>query len=295
MMLRLLAAFFTALAITAAFPVHTVAQDARASIARDIEREVKDLIELQALEAVAETWRQALREPGPMLQALQSQGSPDEPANAWRRAVDSGFDVKVVANRLARAQAEGLDEPQRKALVTFRSTVLGRSLTVAESTSPLPQEDMANQAKMTEALVRASGELQRDPVRRRLIDRLISESGGIAMQVELLMGLSRGLAVGISQAQAGGQPREGTAEIIQRIEKERPAMTAMMTQIGPASLQLSYRKLSNADLEAYVKYLVSPAGRKNTAVTVRAFSEVISERGLAIGEAFAKELSNKRL
>ena len=42
------------------------------------------------------------------------------------RATESGL----------RAQAEGLDEPQRKALVTFRSTVLGRSLTVAESTSP---------------------------------------------------------------------------------------------------------------------------------------------------------------
>lgn len=270
------------------------AQDARGAAA-NIERDGQRLRDVQSLDAMAETWREAVREPGDTMQALQARSNLDNPADAWRRAVDKVFDPKGMAGELARAQAEGLTAPERRALIAFRETVLGRALTVAETTSPLPKEEMADQAKLGAALSRSRVELLKDGTRRKLIERLLAEGGGIAMQVELLMSLSRGVAVGVALAAPGGQPRESTAEILAEVEKERPAMTAMMKLVAPPSLQLSYAKQSNADLDRYVRFLTSPAGRKNTAIVLKTFTRLISERGLAIGEAFAKELATKRL
>lgn len=283
-----------AVVLATTLPTGLLAQDARVALS-EVDRAAATLSEVQSLETLATSWRESIREPGEMLSALSGKEGLDDPAEAWRRAVDKAFDAKIFASRLARAQAEGLNAKEQREVIAFRTTAIGRGLTVAETSLPLSKEEMADQAKSMAALGKADGELKKDPARRRIVDQLIETSGGVAMQVELMMGLSRGVAIGAALSAPAGQQRPSTDEIAAMVDQGRPAMMALMKGIMPAAMQLTFRKVPTRDLAAYVTFMKTPTGRKNIAIVIRSFATLIAERGVAIGEAFAKELAVKRL
>ena len=68
----------------------------------------------------------------------------------------------------------------------------------------------------------------------------------------------------------------------------------MMHQISIAMILHTYRDLSHEDLERYIAFMESPAGRWYNQTMMHAFLQTLASTSMNLGESIARELEQMR-
>lgn len=120
--------------------------------------------------------------------------------------------------------------------------------------------------------------------RRRTLEELVVVSRSAELQTELTIGTA--LAVHQSAASASPQTaRPSLGEIKATLDKQRHGMTRAFSALSLASFAVAYASLSAAELEAYLDFLKSDAGRHYNSVTMRAFGTAMLDAAAELGRA----------
>lgn len=148
-----------------------------------------------------------------------------------------------------------IDADVAREVLAWLDSPLGTRLTLLENVASSP--DFPRQL---EAYMRTLPDNPPAAERLELLQELdraanITESG-----IEVVLHMQLALVVAVVET-LPEQQRPTIAELLQSLESERPAIEQMLKQVSLSSLLFTYRDVSDADLQQYIAFLGSPAGK----------------------------------
>jgi hypothetical protein len=272
------------LALATLLPAGTAMAEATAGN-RQAERAAALLDKLHTRE-VAQAWRTMI------LTSLPECGGDETTQSrtktAWQTAIQTAFDVEKFYGDLHVAFTQSFTAGELEQLLAFRNSLLGRKISLLEK----PDTEGAPDAAAAMAKIgAASRALQGDPARRKVMEQLVAATGGVDALVDMLSNVSLGTSLGAAATTPAGQPRMTHGEILDMVGAARPVLReAVNPMIVPATAMV-YKALTIQELRQYRDMLVSPLGRKASAIFLVALNKAMQAQAFAIGARFAKELN----
>lgn len=99
----------------------------------------------------------------------------------------------------------------------------------------------------------------------------------------MLINLTIATIYGLASSAPGGADESVLRRLRQRFEAQRPQLVAAMTQRSIAGFAYTYRDLKDAEVESYVAFAESPAGRRYHEATTIALDNALMEASLELG------------
>jgi hypothetical protein len=128
------------------------------------------------------------------------------------------------------------------------------------------------------------------PARRAQFEELMSLTGA-DMVFSILRESVRGMALGLRMSDPDGDLRQDWAEVDADLQEQLEGMRESLTDATRAVLAYTYASLSDAEIEAYLGFLRSPATRKFYAVATTAIADILQETMLSLGRDVAERLN----
>jgi hypothetical protein len=193
------------------------------------------------------------------------------------RAIDHAYAAHRLRVACRAAISKNLDSTHVEALRRWYDSGSGRHISSLERA----QSTRDGQA----ALRRGTVLLEEMPAsRRRALEELVVVSRSAELQTELTIGTA--LAVHHGAASVSPEAaRPSLSEVKAMLEKQRHGMTRTFSALSLAAFAAAYASLSAAELDAYVEFLKSHAGRHYTSVTMRAFATAMLDAAAELGRA----------
>ena len=189
-----------------------------------------------------------------------------------RRAYDAGaLEEAVLASLEARYDARY--EPAARA---WLQSPRGRRITRLEADSSTPEAANALQ-EFALALKKTPASPERAAAARRLDGALKTTE----FTVELAVAASIGIAIALD-ATLPAERRSNREEMRARIESRREKFRSMFRPMSVVSFLYTYRDLSQEEIDAYLEFAETDAGRWYTDATTGAFLEVMTAASLGI-------------
>ena len=180
------------------------------------------------------------------------------------RVVARTFDPDAVLRAVREEFARGLDRPKLAGKLAWLRTPLGRRVTALEIASGDPDRDRLL-AEFT-AKVAAAPPSER---RRELIERLDWVTGSSDASADVAAARSTSVARAIAlNTPAARRPSRG--QLDSQADEMRASVAAAVRKATLVSLLYTYRALSDEELEHYVEFESSEAGRGYNALLRRA-------------------------
>lgn len=204
--------------------------------------------------------------------------SADELEHAARRAYDVATTEKVV---IAELQSRLEDADAQEVLQWLRGKI-GKRLTALEIEVGRP-EVQAQMAKYAQTL--SSNPPPEE--RLELIQALDQALRVTDSATRMMMNMSLAIGIGVLDT-APYVDEQAVTKMRESIEAERPSMAET---VGPAMfvmLLYAYRDVSDADLNRYIEFAVSPAGDRYQRAMTDGLDRALTVSGLRLGQ----ELSN---
>ena len=282
---RGLAFALLAIAIALGGNFASATEDTRTGLAASL------LKKAQTPDAIA-AWRTMLLAPGALPDCGCGPEGQDKMDAAWRTAVDTTFDAPAVLAKMQQVFANAFSVEELTQMLAFRDSPLGRRVSALESAqSTLP----GGEERILAEIGAMRSELSRNPARRRLLEDITIALGGVDAQVDVLLNVSLGTAIGVGAATPDGRGRLTQEEIIAKVEAKRADLRKLLAPMVLYNNASIYKSLRIDELRKYHHVLASELGRKSSRVVAAAFSEVLRDQALAIGVRFAKELDALQL
>lgn len=193
------------------------------------------------------------------------------------RAVDHAYAAQRLRAACRAAISSNLDRTHVEALRRWYDSGSGRHISNLERVQSM-QDGQAAFRRGTVLL----GEMSAS--RRRALEELVVVSRSAELQTELTIGT----ALAMHQGAANASPeaaRPSLGEIKAMLDQQRRGMTRAFSALALASFAVAYASLSPAELEAYLVFLKSDAGRHYNSVTMRAFGTAMLEAAVELGRA----------
>lgn len=193
------------------------------------------------------------------------------------RAIDHAYAVQRLRAACRAAISTSLTKTHVEALQRWYDSESGRHISNLERAQP-PQ---GRQAALRQGTV-LLGEMS--AARRRALAELVVVSRSAEMQTELIIGT----ALAVHEGTASVSPdaaRPSLEEIKEALDQRRQDMIRGFSASSLASFAVAYASLSAAELEAYVDFLKSDAGRHYHSVAMRAFGAAMLDAAAELGRA----------
>jgi hypothetical protein len=193
------------------------------------------------------------------------------------RAIDHAYAAQRLRAACRATISKNLDRTHVEALRRWYDSGSGRHISSLE----LVQSTQDGQGALRRGAV-LLGEMSGS--RRRALEELVVVSRSAELQTELTIGT----ALAVHQGAASVSPeaaRPSLGEIKATLDKQRHGMTRAFSALSLASFAVAYASLSPAELEAYVDFLKSDAGRHYNSVTMRAFGAAMLDAAAELGRA----------
>lgn len=218
---------------------------------------------------------------GMTLQQQQAQlQMPDWQLQTLSDALESGFDpVPMKADVRGHLEAN-LDGGDAKAAMAWLESPLGQRATELEARADSPAVRQA----IMQRLQAGEGSGVSD-ARQALIDRFDAATRASDMAVEMVMGVQRGLLTAILRA--AGAPAEQLDMALGQIKASRPQIEAAVAAQNQVSFAVVYADLSDAEMEKYVEFAESDAGRAYHRAMFEGFARAMESAAERSGEAIA--------
>lgn len=162
-----------------------------------------------------------------------------------------------------------------KLLAWYRSPT-GASLAKLEEEAASREQDAA-------AMREDSALLASLPAKRQALLRQIAEvtRSGEALTT-IMINMTVAIQIGVASAMPNG-PALGPDDLRKSLEQQRPQMMAAMDKLAIASYARTYQSTPDADLEKYIAFLRSRAGKHFMEVGVRAIDSALVDAATELG------------
>jgi hypothetical protein len=226
---------------------------------------VRDLLELSGLRQQLEWMAVGTRA---QLQARLGSLQTEERAAVDRVAADS-FGAERMQALVSESVSAHLDEAKLGQVLAWYRTPAGRKITAAELVAGMPhaQDELAAFARAREARPAEAARLER-------LRRLEAVVGGSEFTFDVVLAVADGLRRGVEpfvsverRRVMASLDREAASGRVQAVEQIRA--TTLVTA------EFAYRGVSDDELDAYLSFLASPAGRWLTAALHRSLLHAI--------------------
>ena len=172
-----------------------------------------------------------------------------------------------------------------KTVLRWLDSPLGIKCTRLEEDTSTP-ETYAESHKYAEKLEKSPQTAERLKVLRKF-DAAVRAT---KHSVEIVINMQAALALGINASLPKEQQRP-LADISREIEKQRPEIEAAMKMEMLVSQLYTYRSLTEAEIQQYIKFASSPAGLKYHAVADAALKKAFIEGGISWGKAIGEAMN----
>ena len=191
------------------------------------------------------------------------------------------FSPQRVRSLLATALEDNLDNAQLEAVKAWYDLPLGRQLARAESQAAAPSSWEAIQAAGPALRERFEG-----TARQRLFDRYERATGATGTAVETAMAVQLELAESLASLSEG----DTVASVRAQVEGNRPAIERQVSEQVYLAFLSMYEAFPDEDLDTYLTFLESPAGRAYTASAGDAVHDAIMEPVSSVGNQLVRLL-----
>ncbi|MEM9968802.1 MAG: hypothetical protein AAF755_11970 [Pseudomonadota bacterium] len=208
---------------------------------------------------------------------------------AWRTQVTNIYDAQRMTETLREALATGLQGEALEQAITFYASDLGSDIVRFENTARVIIADPEAEAAAREQFV---ARMARDDPRIEVIGRLISSGDMVTRNVtnemnaqfQFLRGLSDGDALDMSEAE---MLRDASEDVDAKTEETRLWLNSY--------LLMAYAPLSDEQLETYVQFSQSTAGKALNRALFTGFANAYEEIFYALGRAVALNMRARDL
>jgi hypothetical protein len=212
-------------------------------------------------------------------------GRPDDPV--WAEALDAIYDEDAMLARFENALDEALTQEEGGPIAAFLDGDLGQRVVQLElaGREAIADPDAEDAARAVWAEVAAEGGPRAERIEAFIAaNDLVEENvaAGLTANYEFLAGLAEG----------GGMLGAETTEdaLIAQAYGAEPELRAETEAWLGGYLHLSYGPLSDAELDDYIAFSVSEAGRDMNRALFRAFEEMYDGMSRALGRAAGERM-----
>lgn len=251
------------------------------------------LFELGHTRAHVQNWQRSLAEQGMGAVCNDLTGEMRERVEAaWTSAVTRGFDIDAVMATMQQRLAAAASLPDLETQLVFETTPLGRRL---NAISRAVAEEQSDAAAGQRRLAEGKRLVARDPVRARLVRRLLTALDIEEATLRVLSSVQLATTVGAIEATPSGKPRADMADVVEISGQYRDLVKAELSAtLVPVYAQM-WAALSVSDLEAYANHAEMPATQRVVRASLSIYDDLMRSAALAIGRAFSQELHAERL
>lgn len=216
---------------------------------------------------------------------------PDRIGASWEDIVGRIYDADRMESVARAAFTEALEGEDTAAILAFFSTEPGKNFVQLEIDARRAMlDEQIDQAAKDSA---AAAQLDGDP-RYDLIEKFVTANDLIEMNV--MGGMNSNLAFyqGLASGGAFGSGSD-SGQIMADVWSQEPEIRASTTEWVYAFLMLSYKPMSDADVEAYIAFSQTDAGRAANRALFAAYDDLFVDISRALGTAAAQEMSGADL
>jgi hypothetical protein len=207
------------------------------------------------------------------------------PPNAYdlmKQLIAQRVQPQRIEAEVVKALKSGFDDEATRTVLAWLRSPLGMQIAQIEIASETP-EAMQEAREMAEG-----GEEEIPGPRSELIQRMLSSTGAVENNLEVLSAPSEKMLQGLNQ-RLPDEARIPDSILKAQIEARRTVARAVLEEELPKYYAHAYRTLTDDQLETYVRHLESQAGRwfsqrVNTAM-VSSLSDMLEEVNVAFLEA----------
>jgi hypothetical protein len=224
------------------------------------------------------------------LEQARQQGAPVDAKflQAWAEAVPNTYKAEKLLTFIDEGLQKLLTPEDERALLAHYNSPLGRRITALEIKNSDLQAKAEAEAYAQKLLADPSAHADR-LARYQEIDKAV---GGTTMAVEMAMGMQLALQVGMISAMNG--PKDFDIPAIKAaLEKTRFAVAQQIASMVLTSFAYTYRDLSNKELNAYLTFLNSPAGKKFSVGISQLLSDAMTVQAQELGRQLIQTLERK--
>jgi len=216
---------------------------------------------------------------------------PDEVIAALAEAGKKSFAVDALREEIVRALAGKLPAADMRQVLAWLDGRVGRRMTLAE-------ESAAGSMTPENMQAHFESEKQKPPSQKRagLIADLIAATKAVEISASFIEAMSLGIAVGMDAAQPV-EKRIGFSNLRARLRAAMPPdkLRANLSAALPALHRFVYRRISDADLAAYVGFNSSPLGQRYNQASTEALAEALTRASVHVGEIMQAAPEKKKI
>ncbi|MCA3451750.1 MAG: DUF2059 domain-containing protein [Rhodobacter sp.] len=223
---------------------------------------------------------------------LEEQLFPGAGGARWDEAVARVYDEPALLERFQSAFAARLaaDPQAMDQIAGFFGTDRGQQILILEIGA---RRALLDEAAEEAAAVSVDDMRARDDPRLALLERFATANDLIEQNVSGALNANFAFYQGMSDGGAFDGAKMTEADMLAEVWAQEPDIRAETESWLYPFLALAYRPLSDADVEAYLAFSESEAGRAMNAAMFAAFDEVFREISRDLGRAAAEILSGQ--
>lgn len=223
---------------------------------------------------------------------LEEQLFPGAGGARWDQAVARVYDEPALLERFQSAFAARLaaDPQAMDQIAGFFGTDRGQQILILEIEA---RRALLDEAVEEAAAVSVDDMRARDDPRLALLERFATANDLIEQNVSGALNANFAFYQGMSDGGAFDGAKMTEADMLAEVWAQEPDIRAETESWLYPFLALAYKPLSDADVEAYLAFSESEAGRAMNAAMFAAFDEVFREISRDLGRAAAEMLSGQ--
>lgn len=222
--------------------------------------------------------------------ALREQGMAIEPEFeiAWNEAALRSFQTEKIVPAMAATVSELLSETDLRQLVEFYDTPFAKRIVQFEIDGAHPNKQAAAKA-YAETLATNPKEY----AKRMALYKELDEAAGLT-NLAINLSIKMAIAIQSGMMSSGKMPMQLTyEELKQAIEQQRPMLQQQATADIYAIMTYTYRDMTEAEMQSYIKFMQTTLGKKFFAAYTQAVDQALSDASREFGENVAKGLGRK--
>jgi hypothetical protein len=219
-------------------------------------------------------------------QAQQQQKglSPDDMA-ALKRLSAVAFDVKALNDAVRTHVQANMNGKDLEAALAWLGSPLGERITGLEEAASTPQAVAEMQS--------TAGRLAGDKARVEKMKKLDVAVQATESNVRMVLNMQVVIAVAMTASMEPDQQPSADA-ILHEVNKNSAQLRSMIEQQILLSFLYAYRSLTDAELDRYIAFAESAAGKKYQTVTSEAVSGAMVDAGRKLGSLLGEDMKNRK-
>jgi Uncharacterized protein conserved in bacteria (DUF2059) len=197
---------------------------------------------------------------------------------------NASFDEKAIKARVAAHVGSALSDEEMRKVLAWLESPLGRRITKMEEDASTPEA-----VAEVQSVGRVMADKYKGTSRVAKMSRLDRATMASERSLDLLLDIQVAMLTAMSGA-AAGQDEPSYEEIRQAVNETRGKIRGAVTQGVAVQFLYSYRSLTEAELDRYIRFAESSVGRRYHRVTYEAVHDAVLQSVRTMGKRLGMKM-----